>query len=78
MSKESVYWAVVLDALEKLLSEETLADLVDVPTRRDLWSEVVQGSQVAAQAYYVMTVSLWSRYGAPSGKLKVGRRTPRG
>lgn len=30
--KESVYWAVVLDALEKLLSEETLADLVDMQT----------------------------------------------
>jgi hypothetical protein len=46
---------VVLDALEKLLSEETLADLVDMQTLRDYWSEVVEGSQVAAQAYYVMT-----------------------
>jgi hypothetical protein len=57
MRKESVYWAVVLDALEKLLSEETLADLVDMQTLRDYWSEVVEGSQVAAQAYYVMTDS---------------------
>lgn len=55
MRKESVYWAVVLDAVEKLLSKETLADLVDMQTLRDYWSEVVDGSQVAAQAYYVMT-----------------------
>jgi hypothetical protein len=48
MRKESVYWAVVLDALEKLLSEETLADLVDMQTLREYWSEVVKGSQVAA------------------------------
>ncbi|MGB6764166.1 hypothetical protein [Mycobacterium sp.] len=57
MRKESVYWAAVLDALEKLLSKETLADLVDMQTLRDYWSEVVEGSQVAAQAYYVMTNS---------------------
>lgn len=57
MRKESVYWAVVLDALEKLLSAKTLADLVDMQTLRDYWSDVVEGSQVAAQAYYVMTDS---------------------
>ena len=57
MRKESVYWAVVLDAVEKLLSKETLANLVDMQTLRDYWSEVVDGSQVAAQAYYVMTDS---------------------
>jgi hypothetical protein len=57
MRKESVYWAVVLDALEKLLTEETLADIVDMQALRDYWSEVVEGSQVAAQAYYVMTDS---------------------
>lgn len=57
MRKESVYWAVVLDALEKLLSEATLADIVDMQTLRAYWSHVVEGSQVAAQAYYVMTDS---------------------
>lgn len=57
MRKESVCWGMVLDALEKLMSEETLADLVDMQTLRGYWSEVVEGSQVAAQAYYVMTDS---------------------
>lgn len=57
MRKESVYWAVVLDALENLLSTETLANLVDIQSLRDYWAEVVEGSQVAAQAYYVMTDS---------------------
>ncbi|MDP7725207.1 hypothetical protein [Mycobacterium sp. TY814] len=55
MRKESVYWAVVLDALEQLLSKETLAELVDMQTLRAYWTEVVEGTKVAAQAYYVMT-----------------------
>jgi hypothetical protein len=54
MSKEPVYWALVLDALEGLLSEETLAEVVDIEDLRAHWSNVVEGSQVA-QAYYVLT-----------------------
>lgn len=57
MRKESVYWAAVLDSVERLLSKATLADLVDMQSLRNYWSEVVEGSQVAAQAYYVMTDS---------------------
>jgi hypothetical protein len=57
MRKESVYWAVVLDSVEQLLSKETLAEVVDIPSLREYWSTVVEGSQVAAQAYYVMTES---------------------
>lgn len=57
LRKESVYWEVVLDALEQTLSRETLADLVDMSTLRSYWSEVVEGSRVAVQAYYVMTDS---------------------
>jgi hypothetical protein len=57
MRKESVYWALVLDAVDKLLSKEALADLVGMQTLRDYWSEVVDGCQVVAQAYYVMTDS---------------------
>lgn len=54
MSKEPVYWALVLDALESLLSEETLAEVVDIEGLCAHWSNVVEGSQVA-QAYYVVT-----------------------
>ena len=56
IGKESVYWSAVLDALEKLLSKETLAEIVDIQGLRDYWLEVVEGSKVA-QAYYVMTES---------------------
>jgi hypothetical protein len=56
MGKESVYWAAVLDALEALLSKDTLAETVDIQSLRDYWSEVVEGSKVA-QAYYMMTES---------------------
>jgi hypothetical protein len=52
--KESVYWAAVLDALEKLLSKETLAEVVDIDGLREHWKRVVEGSNVA-QAYLVMT-----------------------
>ena len=54
MRKETVYWEVVLDALESLLSEETLAEVVDIDDLRKHWSNVVDGSQMA-QAYYVVT-----------------------
>ncbi|BBY15100.1 hypothetical protein [Mycolicibacterium litorale] len=54
IGKESVYWSSVLDALEKLLSKETLASTVDIQSLRDYWSEVVEGSKVA-QIYYFMT-----------------------
>jgi hypothetical protein len=54
MSKEPVYWAVVLDALEKLLSKETLAEVVDIEDLRNHWKNVVEGSQVA-QTFYVVT-----------------------
>ena len=56
IGKESVYWAAVLNALEKLLSKETLAEIVDIESLRGYWSEAVEGSKVA-QAYYVMTES---------------------
>jgi hypothetical protein len=54
MGKEPVYWSAVLDALEKLLSPKTLAELVDIESLRAHWQEKVEGSTVA-QAYYVMT-----------------------
>ncbi len=43
-----------LNALEKLLSKETLEELVDIEGLRDYWRERVEGSTVA-HAYYVMT-----------------------
>lgn len=52
--KEPVYWETILDALQKILSEETLASTVDIQSLRDYWSEVVNGSKVA-QIYYFMT-----------------------
>jgi hypothetical protein len=52
--KESVYWAAVLDALEKPLSKETLAEIVDIDSLREHWKRVVEGSNVT-QAYSVMT-----------------------
>ena len=55
MRKEAVYWELVLDSIENLLSEDTLADFADVQSLRDYWSEVVEGSKFAAQAYYVVT-----------------------
>ena len=54
IGKEAVYWSSVLDALEKLLSKETLETTVDIQSLRDQWSEVVEGSKVA-QTYYFMT-----------------------
>jgi hypothetical protein len=51
---ETVYWSAVMDALEKLLSKDTLAELVDIEGLRDHWQQRVEGSAVA-QAYYVMT-----------------------
>ena len=43
IGKESVYWAAVLNALEKLLSKETLAEIVDIESLREYWSEAVEG-----------------------------------
>jgi hypothetical protein len=54
VGKESVYWSAVLDALEKLLSKETLAEVVDIDGLREHWKRVVEGSNVA-QAYLVVT-----------------------
>lgn len=54
MGKESVYWASVLDALEKLLSKQTLTEVVDIDGLREHWKRVVEGANVA-QAYSVMT-----------------------
>jgi hypothetical protein len=54
MRKEPVYWETVLDALEKLLSPEVLAEVMDFDSLRKYWAEVTQGAKVA-QAYYVMT-----------------------
>lgn len=54
MRKEPVYWEVVLDALESLLSAETLAEVVDIQGLRDQWSNVLQGTQVT-QAYYMVS-----------------------
>jgi hypothetical protein len=54
MNREPVYWATTLDALEKLLSKETLAELVDIEDLRNHWKNVVEGSTVA-QAYYMVT-----------------------
>lgn len=55
MRKEAVYWQLVLDSVEKLLSEDTLAEFVDMESLRRYWSDVVDGSKVAAQTYFVMT-----------------------
>jgi hypothetical protein len=54
MRKEAVYWEVVLDALEKLASPETLAQVVDIPDLRSLWEGIITGSTVA-QAFYMVT-----------------------
>jgi hypothetical protein len=54
VGKESVYWSAVLDALEKLLSKQTLTKVVDIDGLREHWKRVVEGSNVA-QAYLVMT-----------------------
>lgn len=52
--KEPVYWAVVLDALEELVSEDTLANIIDIEDLRAHWKTVVEGKKVA-QAFYVVT-----------------------
>lgn len=52
--KEPVYWELVLDALERLVSPETLAEIIDVDDLREHWSTVAEGKKMA-QAYYVMT-----------------------
>ncbi len=49
-----MYWAAVLDALEKLLSKETLAEVADIDGLREHWKRVVEGANVA-QAYLVVT-----------------------
>ncbi|WP_406817346.1 hypothetical protein [Mycobacterium sp. M23085] len=52
--KEPVYWAVVLDALEGLVSEDTLANIIDLEDLREHWKTVVEGKKIA-QAFYVVT-----------------------
>jgi hypothetical protein len=54
MRKEPVYWELVLDALEELVSPETLAEIVDIDDLRKHWSTVAEGRKMA-QAYYVVT-----------------------
>src|ERR1700694_1325331 len=46
MLKETVCWEMVLDALESLLSDETLAEVVDIDDLRKHWSNVVDGSHI--------------------------------
>lgn len=53
---EPVYWFSVLNSLEKLLSKETRAELVDLQSLREEWKKIVEGTGTA-QAYYVMTES---------------------
>ncbi|BBX64755.1 hypothetical protein MSAS_39290 [Mycobacterium saskatchewanense] len=54
--KEPVYWASVLNSIERLLSRETRAEIVDIDSLRGPWKAVVEGTGTA-QAYYVMTES---------------------
>jgi hypothetical protein len=54
--KEPVYWASVLNSLERLLSKETRTEIVDMDSLRRPWKDVVEGTG-AAQAYYIMTES---------------------
>ncbi|BBX53143.1 hypothetical protein GCM10009645_54070 [Mycolicibacterium poriferae] len=54
MSKEPVYWENALDALESLLSKETLTEFVDMESLREHWKSVVTGRKIA-QAYFVVT-----------------------
>jgi hypothetical protein len=54
MRDEPIYWEVVIDALEKSLSKDTLADLVDIGGLRDHWSNVLQGVK-STQAFYMQT-----------------------
>ena len=44
----------MLDALEKLVRPETLAEIIDVDDLRNHWSTVAEGKKMA-QAFYVMT-----------------------
>lgn len=51
MRKEPVYWEVVLDAAEELVSDDTLANVFDIQDLREHWKTVVEGKN-AAQAFY--------------------------
>jgi hypothetical protein len=53
MRDEPVYWENVLDAIEKLVSEETRNEIIDVDSLRAQWAGATQGRR-KAQAYYVM------------------------
>lgn len=54
--KEPVYWASVLNSIERLLSKATLAEIVDMDSLREPWKDVVEGTGTA-QAYFIMTES---------------------
>jgi hypothetical protein len=54
MRKEPVYWELVLDALGKLVSKETLAEVIDIEDLREHWKTVVEGKKMA-QAFYAVT-----------------------
>jgi hypothetical protein len=43
---EPIYWEVVIDALENSLSQEALAEVVDIDGLRDHGSNVLQGVKV--------------------------------
>ena len=54
MRDEPVYWELVLDAIEDLVPQDTLDEVIDVDHLREAWVGVTQGKKTA-QAYFVMT-----------------------
>ena len=54
MRREPVYWELVLDAIEELVNEETLAEVIDIEDLRAHWKTVVEGKKMA-QTFYVVT-----------------------
>ena len=54
MRDEPVYWENVIDAIGKLVSRETLNELVDLDDLRAEWTRATTGRR-AAQAYYMLT-----------------------
>jgi hypothetical protein len=54
--KEPVYWVPVLNSVERLLSQGTRTEIVDMDSLRKSWKDAVEGTGTA-QAYFVMTES---------------------
>lgn len=55
MAREPVHWAKVIDALERLLDQHTLTQVVDLDDLRNHWTRIAEGKRKESHAYFFAT-----------------------